>query len=388
MTFISCDRKNRMRSLFVVSMLFVQFLPVADAFQIGGREVNFEQVAVLVYGNTPEAKKMKRAAQSRLENILLDNGITVLDQRKADELKNVWKRLEDPGYFVTAEDFVANAGGYEIDGIIRLYLNADATTTLANYHSATAQADIRFVDQQANVESHTTVPMGVPGKPPSDGLTRNAALVNAVQRAVDEAAEKTGLEIIDYARPRTLNFALTGPVEMPLKPIAPQKTLDKSFDAYASLVNKTWTREEVSTRCKAPSGELAAVGGYIRETSGGMRRSYSSVIHLVDLDDKKETGRFDSTTKKKKGIRGKVKLLDCLFIKNWRYLTAVTGLELFLWDTERGTQMSSIRLDKGLSDAVLAYTEYNGKGFVSVVSDDVAVHYQVDRQKGGSNKAY
>lgn len=361
--------------------LFALFETSAQALQMGGREVNFDQVAVMVYAKTPAAKKMKRVAQNRLENILLDNGITILDQGKAEKLKNVWKRLEDPGYFVTAEDFVANASGYEIDGLIRLYLNADVTAALAGFHSATAQADIRFVDQEANVEAYTTIPMGVPGKPPSDGLTRNAALVNAVQRAVDEASAKTGLEIIDYAKPRTLSFVLQGPVEIALNPLKPQKSENKSYEAYADLSNKTWTREEVSTSCKAPSGELAAVGGYIRETSGGMRRSYYSKIHLVDLGDKKETGSFDSTTKKKKGKTGKVELLDCLFINNWRYLTAVTGLELFLWDTERGKLMSSIRLDKGLKQAVLAYTRYNSNDYVSVLSANGVLHYQISRQK-------
>lgn len=351
------------------------------ALQIGGHEVSFDQVAVMVYARTPAAKKMKRAAQNRMENILLDNGITVLDQAEANKLKDVWKRLEDPGYFVTAEDFVANASGYEIDGLIRLYLNADATSALANFHSATAQADIRFVDQDANVEAYTTVPMGVPGKPPSDGLTRNAALVNAVQRAVDEAAAKTGLEIIDYAKPRTLSFILQGPVALDVNPIVPQKTSDTSFEAYAELVNKTWTREEVTTRCKAPSGSLAAVGGYIRETSGGMRRSYYSKIHLVDINDKKETGSFDSTTKKKKGKRGKVRLLDCMFVGNWRYLVAVTGLELFLWDTERGKLMSSVRLDNGIKEAVLAHTRHNSENYISVLSGNTKVHYRISRKK-------
>lgn len=353
----------------------------ANALQIGGREVSFDQVAVMVYAKTADANKMKRAAQNRMENILLDNGITVLDQAEADKLKDVWKRLEDPGYFVTAEDFVANASGYEIDGLIRLYLNAEATTALANFHSATAQADIRFVDQDANVEAYTTVPMGVPGKPPSDGLTRNAALVNAVQRAVDEAAAKTGLEIIDYAKPRSLSFSLHGPVELAVNPIVPQRAQDTSFESYANLVNKTWTREEVSTRCKAGSGGLAAVGGYIRETSSGMRRSYHSKIHLVDLNEKKEIGSFDSTTKKKKGKRGKVRLLDCMFINNWRYLAAVTGLELFLWDTERGKLMSSVRLDKGIDNAVIAYTRYSNNDYLSVLAEHYTVHYQVSRTK-------
>ena len=145
-----------------IFFLFIFSSTSVMALQIGGREVSFDNVAVVVYDKTPDAKKMKRAAQTRLENILLDNGITILDQDKTAKLKNVWTRLEDPGYFVTAEDFVTNSSGYEIDGLIRLYLNADVTAALAGYHSATAQADIRFVDKDANVEAFTTIPMGVP----------------------------------------------------------------------------------------------------------------------------------------------------------------------------------------------------------------------------------
>lgn len=222
--------------------------------------------------------------------------------------------------------------------------------------------------------------MGVPGVPPSDGLTRNAALVNAIQRAVDEAARKMGLEILDYAKPRTMSFEFSGPVDVSFKVAATEKKIH-DFSAYANLINKTWTREEVSTTCKAPSGELGAVGGYIRETGMGMRRSYQSMIHLVDLGAKKETGVFESTTKKKKGKSGLVKLLDCMFINNWRYLTAVTGLELFLWDTERGKLMSSIRLDKGIKKASLAFNRYNDKDYVSINTGNNVVSYEIVRKR-------
>lgn len=364
--------------LLCLSLLITQ--GAYATLQIGGQPVEFEQVAVMVYAKTADAKKMQRSAQTRIENILLDNGITVLDQDKADDLKNVWKRLEDPGYFITAEDFVENADRFDIDGLIRLYLNADATSGLANFHTATAQADIRFVDKDANVEAYTTVPMGVPGMPPSDGLTRNAALVNAIQRAVDEAAGKTGLEILDYAKPRTMSFEFSGPTELSFTVAETEKAIH-DFGGYANLVNKTWTREEVSVTCKAPSGELGAVGGYIRETGMGMRRSYSSLVHLVDLGENKETGVFESTTKKKKGKSGSVKLLDCMFINNWRYLAAVTGLELFLWDTERGKLMSSVRLDKGIENASLAFNRYNNKDYVSIKSGDDVVSYEIVRKK-------
>jgi len=371
---------NFTKYIFLLA-LFLQDSAASAALQIAGKPVSFERVAVVVYAKkAPEGNAIKRVAQTRLENILADNGITVLDQKKAEDLKKVWKKLEDPGYFITAEDFVANAEKYQVDGLIRLYLNADVIQGLANFYTATAQADIRFVDHEANVEAYSTVPMGVPGMPPSDGLTSNAALVNAVQRAVDEAATKTGLEVIDYAKPRTLSFDFSGPVAVDFTPNAVAEKVQHSFATAANLVNKTWTREEVSTTCRAPSGELGAVGGYIRETSSGMRRSYSSKIHLVDLTENREVGEFDSTTNKKHGIDGSVKLLDCMFIGSWRYLAAVTGLELFLWDTERGVLMSSARLDKGLEDARLTYTRYNNEDYLSIVNNGEPSHYKIIRK--------
>jgi hypothetical protein len=113
----------------------------------------------------------------------------------------------------------------------------------------------------------------------------------------------------------------------------------------------------------------------------GMRRSYSSVMHLVDLGEKKETGVFDSTTKKKKQRSGSVQVLDCMFINNWRYLTAVTGLELFLWDTERGLLMSSISLEKGIEHASLGYTRYNDKDYVSVDTGNGVLSYEIVRKQ-------
>lgn len=189
-----------------------------------------------------------------------------------------------------------------------------------------------------------------------------------------------GLEILDYAKPRTMSFEFSGPADVSFK-VAEVNRGIHDFSVYANLINKTWTREEVSTTCKAPSGQLGAVGGYIRETSMGMRRSYQSVIHLVDLEDRKETGIFESTTKKKKGKSGSVKLLDCMFINNWRYLAAVTGLELFLWDTERGVLMSSIRLDKGIKNARLAFNRYNDKDYVSINAGNNVVSYEIVRKK-------
>ena len=97
-----------------------------------------------------------------------------------------------------------------------LYLSVDDQKGLAEYYTATAHVDVRYMgEEDAQVHALATPPMGAPGSPPSDGLTRNSAVINAVQRAVDSACEKLGFELIDPATPRSVSLALEGPVVVP-----------------------------------------------------------------------------------------------------------------------------------------------------------------------------
>jgi hypothetical protein len=139
------------------------------------------RVAVMVYPTSEAAKPLATSAQSRLEQILNDNGVEVTDRDEAKKIKSIWKKLEDPGYFVTADDFVKNAGSYQLDGIVRVYLSADSAPAPGGFFSATAQADVRLIDEDAKVQAQVSFPMGAPGRPPSDGLTTQAALLNAIQ---------------------------------------------------------------------------------------------------------------------------------------------------------------------------------------------------------------
>src|SRR5512146_2801878 len=143
-----------------------------------------KNVAIMVYSQSKLAAQYARIALSRFEQVLTDNGVTVLDQKKADALKKGWKKLEDPGALITAEEFVQNAGQYAIDGVYRVYLDAGLTKGLAGIYTATALADIRFIGEDASISSAASPAMGSKGMPPSDGLTESAALSNAMQRAV------------------------------------------------------------------------------------------------------------------------------------------------------------------------------------------------------------
>ena len=79
-------------------------------------QVQGQQTAVVVYPLNPAAERFTRNALSRVEGILLDNGVDVLDREKAEELKDVFKTLDDPGAFVTAETFVENSEKLAIKG--------------------------------------------------------------------------------------------------------------------------------------------------------------------------------------------------------------------------------------------------------------------------------
>ena len=54
---------------------------------------------------------------------------------------------------------------------------------------------------------------------------------------------------------------------------------------------------------------------------------------------------------------------DCLVVHSWRYLAAVTGDVLSLWDTERGLQLSEVLLPFGTDKASLEVLKA-GDGFL------------------------
>jgi hypothetical protein len=315
---------------------------------------DLSNIAVVTFAQNKEAKRLLRTAQTRLENILLDNGVTVLDQKKAEEMKDVWKQLEDPGYFITAEEFVENSEKYAIDGILRVYLTAESTKTVGGYYSATALADVRLVGADAKVSSHTTIPMGIPGRPPSDGLTQASALSNAVQRSIDEASAKVGLEILDYTNPRLLKFKLEGPTRASLdKPLDFDRRTSARAKQIANLKNTSWEKESVTCQDTDASGNFSVIGGYVFKNKYG-RFNYWSELHLVDVKNNKEVLTHGPLTKERRE-RGSSKVTDCMFVKNWRYILALTEHEVFMWDTERNVVVSSSKLGKRVKNGKLAY---------------------------------
>src|SRR5690349_271703 len=252
------------------------------------------RVAVMVFPANEAAKNLAGSAQTRLEQILNENDVEVTDRDESKKIKSIWKKLEDPGYFVTADDFVKNAGAYQLDGIVRVYLSADSHPAPGGYFSATAQADVRLVDENAKVASQVSFPMGAPGRPPSDGLTAQAALLNAMQRAVDEAAGSLGLTVNQPASPRAMRFSFEGPVPAPAGATAlprEKRDLDADYVDLAEFKSGRGTHEMVTCAARAPGGDVAAVGGSVQVT----RRAGASRGGSVSINKDAKSGDAPAT---------------------------------------------------------------------------------------------
>ncbi len=328
------------------------------------------KTAVTVFAGDDETRPFLQTVQSRMEKALLENGAQPLDEAKARELKDVWKRLEDPAYFVTAEEFVEAAEKYDIQRLARVYVQADVEPGLADYFCATAQADVRFVDADARVLADVSAPMGAPGSPPSDGLTRDGAVVNALHRALDEVCIKLGLEIADPVQPQAIRLQLVGPLTNAAAEIVARAADALSPDAMnlAALEQETWRTERDTCGAQDPSGNLGAVGATTQDTD--FRRTpprlFGSRIHLLDLRNRREIGQLPCH-ELGYGQAGPCDVSDCMFLTSWRYLAAATGRSLFLWDVERGRLMSLVDFDSPLKGASLVLgKDPDGRRYVGV----------------------
>ena len=175
------------------------------------------KVAVVIH-TRQGTEGYEKTAETKLEEILLDNKIKVLDRKKAEELRKKWGDLENPDYVITAEDFLEAGDKYEIGVLIRGYLVSESRRNLGGYFSATAQISLEIIDEEANViKAQTSVSLGTPRFPPSDGLTESAAIVNAIQRAVCDAFEKMQFKVLNPPIPRRLSFNLTKMGNLPVK---------------------------------------------------------------------------------------------------------------------------------------------------------------------------
>ena len=346
-----------------------------------------EKVAIVVYGQNSAAKKYLRVAQTRMEQLLSDNGMIVLDQKKAAELKKSWNTLSDPGALITAEDFVENAGRFSISGIYRVYLGVGKTRGLSSIFTATAVADIRFIGEDAQIKSASSLPMGTKGMPPSDGLTESAAINNAIQRATDSAAEKLGMEVIDITNPRLVRYSLkeVSTITADAKEVMPPPLLNSEDEMvnYAKLQSDDWTSEEPTCLRASPDGRMGAVGTYIMKTAfnfGRPTRAYASALHVVDSDSKNEVERFDVSIKDPRYQKGGSKITDCMFMQTWRYVAAVSQSHLIFADTERGVELGRVYFEEPFDNPKLTHLHSDKSDYLSVNEDDRHMYFQIVRE--------
>lgn len=362
-------KKRVMRSskkiCIVIVIVTAFWLDIARAEAI--EKVCGKDLVVVVYASGETSAQYEKTVQARIESILKDNGArSILDEAKVSEMKNVWCQLEDPNYFVTDEDFSKNTDQYEINTLARAYLKAEVFSGLADYFSATAQIDLRLVDAQANVTAKNSIPMGAPGCPPSDGLTKSSAIVNAMQRAVDDACIRVGLEVFDLVQPRGIPVRLGVPrLSNGVLPDLPEN--DQTLWRLANLDNMTWRKEKVTCTARSPGGNMAAVGGYIIETNFHRKpeRHYGSRIHILDTKEKREVNAFKCHELGFGGY-GTRKVIACSFATNWRYLIAVTGKKVFMWDTQRGCLLDSLEIPRGVVPTSIEFRRIEGINTVVV----------------------
>ncbi len=367
----------------------------------------YKKVAVLIFPQNETAKTVVKAAQSRMEALLMDNALDVLDQDVAEKMKLTWRQLEDPEYFVTAEDFVSNTSSQQVDAVFRVYLSAELVPTFGGFFSATAQADIRIVDAEENVKASSQLAMGSVGIPPSDGLTKQSALHNATLRATDHAMESMRFEVAALTTPNAIDFALEGPL-----PLNEAATWFMDRNPQAEKLMKVPEDELISETavCSTidPSKSLAAVGGYIANTTLGnrvtgsfgfdsarggrgmggsrneqSRREFGSRLHVIDLKEHKDLKTF--TMKEVgppvSGEEGDSKPFGCAFLNNWRYLAAFTGNYLFLWDVERAVEFSRVRLPFVANEGKLGVVNSPNGTYLVVARGSESAAYKVQRKK-------
>lgn len=345
-----------------------------------------DKVAVVVYAQDEVARQYQRVAQTRLEQLLTDNGLLVLDQDKAEELKQTWGRLSDPGALITAEDFVENAGKYQLAGIYRLYLSAGKAQGLAATYTATAAADLRYVDEAAAARAYTSAPMGTRGMPPSDGLTESAAVLNAIRRAVDMTAEHFGLQVMDATSPRLVHLTLrqvAGSGDAMPVAAEPLRANDDAAAGHARLQADSWTSEEPTCVRYSPDQRMAAVGTYLMRTAfniGRPTRSYASYLHVVDLEAGREVERFEVSQRDTRYQRGGSRITDCRFIQSWRYVAALSQSHLLFADTERGIELARVLFDTPFEAPQLSHLHDAGGDYLVVSEGNRRLVYQVERE--------
>jgi hypothetical protein len=279
--------------------------------------------------------------------------------------------LEDPTVQVNPEALLELKEKYKIDYLLNFYAQFDAEPGVGDFYSATASVELRLIDAaSATVISASSSPMGVVGNPPSDGFTKKSALINALQRSVDEVLGAIGIEVFAPAEPRRVRISMK-PIET--KPVgdivqSSRSAVDRQIAGLASLERMTWKKETASVTAKSPDGNYGAVASYTWEHNLGSRRHYGSRIHIIDLKTRRTPNIFDFSELgvSKRHERASKEILAALFLGSWRFLVAVNGNEIIFWDVETGRELSRIRHGEKAKKASIRYIKNADGGFLEI----------------------
>lgn len=320
-----------------------------------------ERVAVAVFAADPAARRYERAVQTRLEEVLREAGYETLDQKEAEKIKNNWTDNIEPGVLLTAEEFSKRTEKMAINKVYRVSFTVGSSRPMDLFYSASASVQISLHGPMAAVKSTTSKPMGVLGYAPSDALTEDAALVNALQRSVESAVEQSGVQVLAPVTARYVPLTLAplaalpdgaGEMTLSARPAAP------GWEKHARVLAEQWRREDKSCQAVSGDGAMGVLGTYAweRQMGGGRgagTRTYGGYLHLVDLAGAREIGKLTmhELGARDRGEDGPSAALACSFLGNWRYLIAASGNKIACFDVERGIQTCSHAV-VGAPDAV------------------------------------
>ncbi|MBL8288968.1 MAG: hypothetical protein JNL85_13370 [Rubrivivax sp.] len=333
-----------------------------------------ERVAVAVYAEDPALRRYERAVQVRLEEILADSGYSPLDEAKAKALRDNWVDLANPGHLITAEEIAAKAGRYDVKRIFRAGFTAGSTQPLGLYHSATAQVQLRVIDAaDARVKASASAPMGTRGFAGSDASTADAALANALQRAVDSVAEAAALKVLAPAAVRSISLVLEAlaqpPAAAPAQP-APWPAFAAApagWDKAAKLLSERWRNEQVQCTTTSADGGMGVVGTIAHHYDRGAgTRNYGGYAHVVDLKEPRELVKLTvhEIGQRASGENGTSGVIACGFLGAWRHLVLASGNRIACYDVERGRETCSLPLPGGPEKGTLALLSTGNERYV------------------------
>lgn len=396
--------------------LYVGFSLVATAT---APEISVPRTAVVVdLAPSHIEPHFTRVVQARVEEILRDNRVHLVDREKADQLRSGLDELERPGALLTIERLRDLARQHAIDEIVHVGFHVALRDGLGDYFSATGEVVVRAVDQQAGVRSSVSQTMGVVGNPPSDGVTASAAISNALARAIDDVLTRLDYRILTPADPRLIQLQLKGPLavagldfrEFPVEN-------DSRVGSLALVRQETWIRERPTATARSELGNLAVLGSFISRNTvstpsapglggmpGGSPRSrlegaasqsrdrvqidrvVGARLYMIDLPNQKVLNELDTSSliDDTERQRFRRELHHLAFLDGWRHVAGISEGQIFFWDLERGRLLSAMKLPSPIRQSRLSVARQGRQVFIGVGSGTTPQYvYQVDLDWSG-----